>query len=221
MSLDHDFSLKSGERQTGKSIEEIRRDHVARYELALDFLKSTRKRVELGLDIFAGTGYGAWLLASALNCHIWAIDGSREAVTFGETYFNHPAVLLAAKIFPFTLPPDTFDFICCFESMEHVRDEELFLTTICGSLKSRGFLFLSMPNQDLLPLDPARHRYHFRHIHHQEFIERLRTTYPSLVLLDWFGQNVYNGENHALQAAEMNCFSKQEGQFLIFTLQKL
>ena len=76
-----DFSLNSGERQVATSIENIRKDHLYRYEYAINKIKKLLKDNCSILDIFCGNGYGSYLISKSLpQCSICSVDGSKEAI---------------------------------------------------------------------------------------------------------------------------------------------
>ena len=86
------YSMNSGERQVGNSLEKIRRDHIVRYELAVNIIKKLLPNNAInGLDIFCGNGYGAYIIANSISNlkKIVAIDGSKETINFAKkNYFN-------------------------------------------------------------------------------------------------------------------------------------
>lgn len=218
------FVLESGERQTGKSIDDIRFDHRTRYEYICDFLteKRTQSASFFGLDAFCATGYGSKMLCDKLNCHVWGVDASGEAVRFAEEHYSDEQVFYTCKKFPFSLPADTFDFICCIESLEHVAEDKLFLTSLSRSLKPAGYLFLSVPNETIHSLALNPNEFHQRHYTHGE-ISDLVTAVGGLRLVEWFGQNIYHmseGRIHkVLPDSAMGLNRVREGQVLLFVFQ--
>ena len=85
-----DYSLKSGERQTANKLDDIRKDHLVRYQLALDYIKRNKNGKIKILDMFCGNGYGSYLLASNINeCKLTSIDGSKEAVKFAKKFYKN------------------------------------------------------------------------------------------------------------------------------------
>ena len=55
-----------------------------------------------------------------------------------------------------------------FETIEHLAKPELFLESVLDSLKPKGRLICSVPNQTLNPYDKKKYPYHFRHYTHSE-----------------------------------------------------
>jgi hypothetical protein len=84
------YSLFSGERQVGANIEEIRADHVMRYELARDDMlrEDGIRTTGLGMDLFCGTGYGTAILSGEIESCIWGVDGSPGSNTICRTAFG-------------------------------------------------------------------------------------------------------------------------------------
>jgi SAM-dependent methyltransferase len=155
-----DYSLKSGERYASLDLNLIGGDHLWRYQYIANRM-AEEKRSLFGADIFCGAGYGAMLMSQQLNASILAIDGSAEAIDTANKKLNAPNVIFAAKLFPFELPEETFDFIASLESMEHVKDFETFFWTLAKSLKTGGRLFISAPNENVWPY--TDYFWHYKH----------------------------------------------------------
>lgn len=227
----HDFSLNSGERQTGESLARIWRDHILRYQFAADFLKNFFAKETLGVgellrgaDIFCGNGYGSYTIATALpEASILAIDGSREAVKAAKRHYAADNIEFKTKKFPFDLLFNHFDFIVSLESIEHVKCDVRFLKTLAFALKSGGILILSTPNEERLPLENNSIPWHIRHYHKKEFL-RLPLAYH-LKLLEFHGQDnfILDQDGHIidfLQEDNLNLQKDYDGQYMIFVFQK-
>lgn len=216
------FSLHSGERQTGLTLETIRYDHVARYQMVAETVRDTwdKHSILFGLDAFCATGYGAHLVANALSCPILGIDASEEAIAIANAHFSSPHNFYATKLFPFQLPRRTFDFVICLESIEHVADSDEFLVQTFGSLKSGGRFFLSTPNSAIWSLDKNPNPFHHRHFTREEVIALVRRHAPRARLIEWYGQNLYRLQDERiaepLPSEEMQLSRAQEGQILLF-----
>jgi 2-polyprenyl-3-methyl-5-hydroxy-6-metoxy-1,4-benzoquinol methylase len=196
------YSLYSGERQTASEIDGIRMDHLSRYELInqhLNLLSDVHKIN--GLDVFCGNGYGSFLLAkSHVNTHITGVDGSAEAIaqanknySLGNNFFSH-------KLFPFQLPANAFDFIACFESLEHVEDDSAMFSEIVAATRPGGIIFVSVPNQKHHDLQKNPHIFHFRHYIHSEFLIKFQ---GALELHCWYGQDVYKFDIEGVNTFEL------------------
>ncbi|WP_293776318.1 methyltransferase domain-containing protein [uncultured Oxalicibacterium sp.] len=155
-----DYSLKSGERYHTLDLNLVGGDHLWRYRYAASRVNE-REGALFGADIFCGSGYGAALVARETNATILAIDGSEEGIAIASQKLHDPNIIWAAKLFPFNLPDASFDFIMCMESIEHVKDHETFFWTLAKSLKKGGQLFISCPNESVMPY--SGYKWHYRH----------------------------------------------------------
>lgn len=223
----HDFSLLSGERQTASSLDGIRRDHVLRYELAASQLKKRLNRAGSlikGADIFCGNGYGSCLLVTILdNINLLSVDASAEAINMASKYYPSPHIEYVVKRFPFQLQHDSFDFFVSLESIEHIKNDALFLKTVANSLKGHGLFIVSTPNSYKFDLKINRVPFHFRHYTFNKFIRRASNS--GFHLLDWYGQDTYlmsqdNKITGTVASEKMDIKERYEGQFLIYVLQK-
>ena len=147
-----DYKLDSGEREGYLIEDRIATDHIARYNYAAEFIKNKFKEAILSnlfvADVFCGVGYGSNILARETHSLVLAIDGSEESIIKASNAFSRSNLIFSNKIFPFHLPFNSFNCVCCFESLEHVLDYELFAKVIVHSIKSDGYLLVSCPNQD-------------------------------------------------------------------------
>lgn len=195
------FDYHSNERQTATTFDEIRIDHSMRYRTVPVLVPELMKRKPHNvLDVFCGNGYGAWFLANELGCSVTAIDGSSEAIDMANKHFSLPNTFFSAKIFPFQLPQNTYDVVCCFESIEHVDDPESFFAELAGALKPGGLFFVSTPNEKVLPFEINKHffRHHTKHFTHEELVALGDQHGLDVVIL--CGQNVYNMEGPAARS---------------------
>lgn len=224
-SLAKDYSLQSGERQTGRTLDEIRKDHTFRYELAADLIKPVvNGEIFNCLDLFCGNGYGSYLLAQAIPClRIVGIDGSHEAIDLANECYSLPNNMFVHKPYPFQLPADAFTFVTCFESLEHVEDDRSLLCEIFACLRVHGVAMISVPNQDRHPLEMNAHNFHFRHYRHEDFLKLIPSNF---ILEDWYGQDVYeftqSGVNtFKLLPSEQMALQKQiTGQVNVYIMRK-
>lgn len=155
-----DYSLKSGERCHTLDLNLIAGDHLWRYRYAAARMKNHEKRL-FGADIFCGSGYGSAILANEVNSAILAIDGSEESIAVAGNKIHNPNIIWSSKLFPFNLPHECFDFITSMESIEHVKDHKAFLLVLTKSLKKGGRLFISCPNENVIPY--AGYKWHYKH----------------------------------------------------------
>lgn len=163
--------LNNGERQVAPSIEEIRRDHVARYEWIakrLNQMAVTEGRPLQVLDIACGVGYGSWLMACS-GCQVTAVDASKEAIEYArENYAHHDVNFICKTAEAYEIPPNgRFDAIVCFETLEHLEDPAPLLAKWAGWT---DMLIASVPNEAVFP-HQGRIKFHHRHYRPFEFKE--------------------------------------------------
>lgn len=123
-------------------------EHIARYHFSLPYLKG---RV---LDIACGSGYGSQILAKALkfsdsvNGEVIGVDKDESIIQYAKGAYYHPKLKFinknaTAPDLPETL--GTFDLIVCFETLEHIAEEQPFLENLYQMLNPQGTLILSTP----------------------------------------------------------------------------
>lgn len=120
-------------------------EHIARYHFAIHYAKG---RV---LDFACGSGFGSNIIAAAAKkelSEVIAIDIDPESIKYAKSKYYHPLVKfqLEDAVDP-TLPErlGQFDLIVSFETIEHIAEEELFMTNIYHLLKPGGTLVISTP----------------------------------------------------------------------------
>jgi len=186
------YALRSGERQVATTAAAIRADHRQRYELAADVLARLLPSppIPVGLDLFCGTGYGTDLLSARLGGPVVGIDGSGPAIRLARRRFATPHATFAVHRFPCALPRRVFDYVVCFESLEHVDQDRELLSALSDALRPGGWLWLSTPDQDRLPLDRFPNPFHRRHYRQRELVEELARP-RGLMLERSYGQELY------------------------------
>ncbi|HWQ57270.1 MAG TPA: methyltransferase domain-containing protein [Bryobacteraceae bacterium] len=219
------FQLQSGERQVTPNLSEIRRDHRARYEFAVDAIRQIAgSQPGFGADVFCGVGYGSQLLATELGCPVLGIDGSGEAIEYANRHYATSLTLYSHKIFPFALPAQSLDFIAAFESIEHVADDRRFSAMLTASLRPAGILILSTPNQRRNALEQNPNAFHVRHYDPLDVVNMIQGLRDGMVLRMEKHQNVYRMAagliSGVLPPEEQGVCDGADGQFSIFVFQK-
>ena len=222
-----DYSLYSGERQTATDLEEIRKDHIERYQMAVDFLKKHGQKTEIlnGYDVFCGIGYGSFMLSNHLkNAKIISIDGSQEAINLAQQFYQTGNITYRQLFFPFELTEEHADFFVSLESLEHIKNDDLFLKLIQRTLKPGGILILSIPNAEKWKLEINANHFHYRHYKPDELIEKLNTLHFELVQL--YGQDIYKMDSsgkmkESLDHHDMELKLDYRGQCCIYIFRKI
>ncbi|WP_204502237.1 methyltransferase domain-containing protein [Aquibacillus albus] len=120
-------------------------EHIARYHFAANYVHG---RV---LDFASGAGYGSHIIAKQCKKKIdevLGVDIDSEVVDYAQKTYYHPlSTYRQADVTDPLLPEKLgkFDTVLSFETIEHVEDEEQFLSNIYHLLKPGGTLVLSTP----------------------------------------------------------------------------
>lgn len=166
-------ALRSGERQVAPTIDDIRRDHVARYEFACTKLPSASNVI----DVACGVGYGTHLMATCGH-YVIGVDSSAEAITYAREHYSVPRAcyVVADAVLPLNLKADA---IVCFETIEHIADPLPMLTAFDAPL-----LLASVPNERVFPF--SGQLFHHRHYTREDFESLL--TAAGWTVRRWYGQ---------------------------------
>ena len=151
-------------------------DHIARYEFA-----STYVRGKLVLDIACGTGYGSKILWDGGAAKVFGVDVSTEAINFAlNKYKNERLEFRAGDIGSIDFAANYFDVVVCFETIEHVKNQERALSELLRVLKPDGLLIISSPNREVTSpskslREPPNSPYHVMEYSSKEFISALKS----------------------------------------------
>jgi len=177
----------TGERAVeGNTPQRIWLDHIARYQFAAEHC--INKRV---LDIACGTGYGSKVLYDAGAKEIVGIDISKETIDFAcARYEGYPLVFQEGDITDIKYDNNYFDVITCFETIEHVSNQDKVLLELRRVLQPAGLLIISSPNRTVtspnkLMSDPPDNSFHAIEYSTNEFTDFLKKYF---LVLDIFGQ---------------------------------
>ncbi len=163
--------MEPGERQVAVSLQDVRADHLGRYEFAASYLKS-EMRV---LDIACGVGYGSYILAkSDPGVQVEGVDISDEAVAFAQDHYKLPNNNFEqGDALSVRLPSEVFDMAVSFETIEHIDGDQSFFGRIYDALKPGGLFICSTPNQAVSPFSAEMFPYHLRHYTIEQISELL------------------------------------------------
>lgn len=163
-------------RQEGKTLDEIRADHVERYLFAKGFIQAARDYEDVSvLDIGCGVGYGAFVLADQAGFSITAVDINKDAIDHAQKYFDHDLInfqicdIRDPEQLPISQKPH---FVTAFEILEHVEDPLSIIKTIHKS--TAKYLIGSVPNQEVIPWSREQHPWHVKHFTKDEVFKLLR-----------------------------------------------
>lgn len=138
------LTANRGERMdaTSELFNEKRRAfHLARYQFALDYVKGLTIA-----DVACGTGYGTKLLASeALK--VYGIDKEESAIDYARAHYEIDNTFFM-KAYAHYMPilNLSLDVLVSFETIEHVDSDKEVLAEFHRTLKPKGKLIISTPN---------------------------------------------------------------------------
>lgn len=175
------MALHSGERQVTTEINEIRADHVARYEFVAGLLEPG----DTVIDFACGIGYGSQIMSSVAQA-VRGYDIDRETVEYAIQHYSNGATRFDVRNgeAPGDLPES--DWGVSFETIEHIQDPRPLLLALRQSCQR---LVASVPNESVMPwqrADGSTTAFHFRHYTKAEFGELLASC--GWAVDEWHGQ---------------------------------
>lgn len=183
-----EINPKLKNKQRGKTLDEIRDDHVARYRFAVARL-ITEDLPGYVLDAGCGVGYGSFILAES-GFRVVGVDLDGEAIAHGNAHFTHS--LVSRKISDVTkwAGENEPSAVVAFEVIEHVENAPGFLREAGRTAK---ILIGSVPNEDSIPFEAAKYPWHFRHYTPDEIV---RVLTDAGWTLEWIGgqRGKHNGD---------------------------
>ena len=174
----------TGERFTPECVREIWYEHWHRYVFARRIANGRRV-----LDAASGEGYGSALLAD-VAAEVIGIDIDSKSIAHArERYGVHANVRFeqgdATRL---DFPSGRFDLVVCFETLEHVQDQERMIAGFARVLTDDGILVVSSPDRHAYSeVSGFRNEFHVRELYRDEFLTLLRPHFPSVAL---FGQKL-------------------------------
>ena len=188
-------------------------EHLHRYAYATEFVAG--KRV---IDIGSGEGYGASLLARTASSVI-GFDVDLEAVSHAQRKYSRPNLNFVAASAAQLPSVDPVDVVVCFETLEHIDNQEDLVREAKRLLTAEGLLIISTPDKKRYS-DEAQYDnpFHTRELYVEEFQELLRESFRAVRLL---GQRVYCNSNiWPLEQSEQNevtefLIERRESEFQI------
>ena len=136
------------------------------------------------LEVGSGDGYGLKLLAPKADNYV-ALDKFKTDVD--------PSLYPNVSFLQTTIPPlggcddDSFDFVICFQVIEHIQDDDALIKEINRVLKPGGKLLLSTPN---IKMTLSRNPFHIREYTVQSMEELLGKHFPDVDVRGVFGDNI-------------------------------
>ena len=136
-------------------------EHTIRYLFASQF--TTSKSV---LDAACGSGYGSAILSKSGATKVVGIDNSSEAIEYCEKNYKKENLEFKKDNCEKITLDTTFDVVVSFETIEHLKNQDNFLTEVKRVLKDDGIFIVSTPNTDTYPSDNP---FHYKEFTESEF----------------------------------------------------
>jgi len=157
----------------------IYKEHVARYNFASKYIKS--KKV---LDIACGSGYGCEILLKKGAKYVIGSDISEETIDYAKKHYQKKDIeFITNDIKKLDFSDEEFDCIVSFETLEHVKDQEVVITELKRVLKKGGILIISTPNLESRTNDEEdTNRFHEKELTVKEFKKILGKFFPKFEL---------------------------------------
>lgn len=142
--------------------------HLARYASILPFVKD-----KVVLDIACGEGYGSALMMRAGAKRVVGVDISAEAVAKSRRVFagsKAEYIQADATHLGALFESSTFDVVVSIETIEHVTDDEAYLTALKRVAKPGAVFLISCPNDYwYYPQADQANPFHLRKYQLEEF----------------------------------------------------
>ncbi len=141
-------------------------DHQHRYQFAARYAE--RKTV---LDISCGTGYGTYLLKESGADRVSGVDIADEAINYARSRYKSEKIeFKTGDVRKIDFPEDFFDVVVCFETIEHIDENEKAVKEFYRVLKKDGTLIISSPNSALTsPFAKLNNPFHIEEYTLKEF----------------------------------------------------
>jgi ubiquinone/menaquinone biosynthesis C-methylase UbiE len=151
-----------------------------RYAIAYELCKGKRT-----LDYGCGEGYGTAILAKNASSVV-GVDVDPEAIEHSKNLYadfsNASFHFLESSLLPF--PDGHFEFITCFEVIEHVTNQEEILSELSRVLSPTGTLLISTPNKaEYSDLNNYSNEFHVKEFYIDEFRSFLKNEFAHVSFL--------------------------------------
>ena len=170
----------TGERYVPGITGQIRVEHLHRYMFAVSRAEGCRV-----LDIACGEGYGSAALAQTASSVV-GVDIAEDAIAHATARYTADNLRFAqGSLTAIPAADAAFDLVVCFETLEHVRDQELAIQEMRRVLRPEGLLIVSTPNRDAK--DGALHEqnlYHSRELSEAEFRSMLAPSFAHVSVME-------------------------------------
>ncbi len=180
--MEHDYTSTelawTGERLVSGCGRQMTYEHVHRYAIATRL--ATGKRV---LDVACGEGYGSNLLAG-VALTVVGVDIDAPTIEHAQRKYSHQNLrFLVGDGAELPLESNSADVIVSFETIEHLEEQERFLSEIKRVLSPDGILVISSPDRkEYSETNGARNPFHKSELYHRDFVGLLRSRFKECLI---------------------------------------
>jgi len=152
-------------------------EHLHRYAVACGLAK--RKRV---LDIACGEGYGANLLAQTAS-KVTGVDLDAATIEHAKAKYRRRNLhFVQGSCTEIPCPDHSIDLVVSFETIEHLRDHDTFLSEIKRVLAPGGILVISSPHKsEYRKVSETANTFHEAELDHDEFVQLVTKVFKHCV----------------------------------------
>jgi len=164
-----------------------RTDHLSRYLFAIQVFSEFQSGASsTHLDVAGGLGYGTSLIGEWLEAEAVGVEIDGESVGYANRHYGENGTFIRGDATQLPLQTDSVTTVTCFETLEHIQDEELLLEQLDRVLISDGILIISVPNDEQVDSTVEEEK-QFPHVNTytpQRFTQLLESTFgPDTVSL--------------------------------------
>jgi SAM-dependent methyltransferase len=170
----------------------VEAEHLARYHWAASIAEGREV-----LDAGCGEGYGGRILSNVGGATRYVgVDLDPEAVARARDAYglDGRVELAVADVTALPFEDASFDLVTCFETIEHVAEQQKVVSELARVLREDGLLLISSPNRDVYP---PGNPHHVRELTPAELEQLLSGSFSDVILFrqhNWLVSAVLDDE---------------------------
>lgn len=142
---------------------------IHKYIFASEFSKN-----KIILDIACGIGYGSDIILNNNEPKfLVAADNYFDGIRFGKNSYHRSINFCNLSALQLPFADHCFDVVVSFETIEHLKDLQIFLNDVSRILKKDGMFICSTPNRVWSQRVGIQNPFHIKEYTHNELIEIL------------------------------------------------
>ena len=161
--------------------------HLKRYDFARQFCADADV-----LDAACGVGYGSAYLASVAQSVV-GVDVSSDAIAYARERYGGPRTSFREMdVTALAFADETFDVVCSFETLEHVREPDAAVREAARVLRPAGVYVVSTPHVERTCASPEN-PFHETEYSPEDFLSLLHEAFDTVEL---YGQRRVETRRH-------------------------